>query len=295
MDPEALCKKAGQWITVAIEGHHAWPTVPAIYRFRTYDLLLRPGDNATYSTVSLKYDDYRIDAKEAQKLIMNFISSLAWYEDSPIYLRQWIGGSRCFNIGKPGLALQSKPSTSTLPTFSIKALAVRELPDSLDPNVRATLAFYREGLELDNAAYSFLSFYKIINLFVGPNGAGRKQVKWINDNITLLKDKSDAKKRVDELRKTSNDIGGYLYASCRCAVAHADTGQTFIDPEDVDELMRLNADLPLIRALSQIVIEKEHGVKSRQTIFREHLYELRGFKPILGAKLVEEIAKDEEL
>lgn len=294
VDPERLYKRAGHWVTVGIESHINWPTEISIHQFRGYDLLLRPGDNTTYRSISLKYDDYRIDTNTARKVIMHFASSLAWYEDSPIHLKEWIGGSRCFNLGKPGTGRQTaKPVT---PFLTIKTLGVRDLPDTLDNNARAALAFYREGLALENISYKFLSFYKTINLFVGRNGKSGKQEQWINNNLTCLTRVSDAQKRVDELRKTCADIGKYLYASCRCAVAHADAGMgKFVDPEDIVELTRLNADLPLIRALSQIVIEKEYGIKSRLTIYREHLYELRGFKPILGDELVQRIANGDKI
>lgn len=291
---EVLHKKAGNWVTVGIQTHISWPTEDSIYRFRDYDLLLRSGDNTTYPSISLKYDDYRMDMKTARKVIMHFVSSLAWYEDSPIHLKNWVGGSRCFNLGKPGTGKETaKPIT---PLFPIKALGVRELPDTLEKNERVALAFYREGLALDNIPYKFLSFYKMINLFVGRNGKSGKQVQWINNNLSALTRGSDARKRVDELRKTCSDIGKYLYTSCRCAVAHADADiGEFVDPEDIDELTRLGADIPLIRALSQIVIEKEYGIKSRLTIYREHLYELSGFKAMLSDKLLKQIVNGDKI
>ena len=58
------------------------------------------------------------------------------------------------------------------------------------------------------------------------------------------------------------DIGEYLYASGRCAVAHAGTNPT-VDPEDPEDMDRLCKDLPLIRAMAAHVIEKELNVKSR--------------------------------
>lgn len=293
VDPEKLYKKAGHWVIVGIESHTNWPTEISIYQFRGYDLLLRPGDNRTYPSISLKYDDYHIDMNAARKVIMHFVSSLAWYEDYPIHLKEWTGGSRCFDIGK--LIIPGEPVKSITPMFSVKTLGIRNLPDTLDKNARAALAFYREGLALDSISYRFLSFYKIINLFVGNNGKSHKQERWINDNLASIRQGTDAQKRVDELKKTSADIGNYLYASCRCAVAHADAGQKFVDPEDVEELTRLYADLPLIRDLAKIVIEKEYGIKSRLTIYREHLYELRGFKPLLGDKLVQQIATSDKI
>jgi hypothetical protein len=294
LEPEVLYEKSGKWVTVGIQSHISWPTEVSIYHFRDYDLLLRPGDNTIYTTISLKYDNYGIDENTARKTIMHFVSSLAWYEDSPIYIKAWSGGSRCFNLGRPGIGNESaKPVT---PLFPVKTLGVRELPDTLDKNARAALAFYREGLELDNISYKFLSFYKIINLFVGQNGPSHKQEKFINKNLSFLKPGSDAQKRMEELQNTCSDIGKYLYVSCRCAVAHADADMdNFVDPEDINELTRLNADLPLVRALSQIVIEKEYGIKSRQTIYKEHLYELRGFRKIFGDEILRRVVNDEKI
>jgi len=54
VNSEVLHKKAGHWVTVGIESHISWPTEVSTYRFRNYDLLLRPGDNITYPSISLK-------------------------------------------------------------------------------------------------------------------------------------------------------------------------------------------------------------------------------------------------
>ena len=171
------------------------------------------------------------------------------------------------------------------------------LPDSTDRRARWALAFYREGLSLErsNVAYATLSFFKILNIVADT---GRRQKAWINSNLSDFGSynrlKSEVDSRISELKSSGvTDIGQYLYASCRCAVAHAGMNPT-IDPENLDDLERLSKDLPLIRAMAAHVIERELGVKSHHTVWREHSYELAGFKEIFGAELTAQIMKGEE-
>ncbi|GAI89610.1 unnamed protein product, partial [marine sediment metagenome] len=109
------------------------------------------------------------------------------------------------------------------------------------------------------------------------------QRDWIRQGLDKLTDR-EAIKRAQELSEAGHDVPEYLYISCRCAIAHAGTDPT-VDPEDFDDEMRLRADLPLIKNLVEILIETEFGVKSSRTVWKEHLYELNGFKEIIGPEL----------
>lgn len=44
--------------------------------------------------------------------------------------------------------------------------------------------------------------------------------------------------------------------------------------------------MPAIKALAEFMVEEEFGIKSSQTIWREHLYELNGFKEAIGEELL---------
>ena len=63
-----------------------------------------------------------------------------------------------------------------------------------------------------------------------------------------------ARKRLEELQKLHKDIGEYLYESGRCAVAHA-FNRPLVDPDNPDDTQRLDADLPVIKALAEQMIE----------------------------------------
>jgi hypothetical protein len=62
-----------------------------------------------------------------------------------------------------------------------------------------------------------------------------------------------------------------------------------VDPDDPQDTERLARDLPLMKAVAEYAIEHELGVHSMRTIWREHLYELAGFRESLGVALVNDL------
>jgi hypothetical protein len=68
-------------------------------------------------------------------------------------------------------------------------------------------------------------------------------------------------------------------------MAHA-SRHPIIDPDKPDHMRRLNSELPIMRALAVKAIEEMFGVETPGTNYRKHLYELQGFKEILGPDIV---------
>jgi len=95
----------------------------------------------------------------------------------------------------------------------------------------------------------------------------------------------EAKKRLTELDREGVNIGDYLYQKGRHAIAHADR-EPFVNPDDADDHFRLSLDLPLMRKFSELAIEEQFGIKRRDTIYREHLYELEGFRKLVPSEIV---------
>jgi hypothetical protein len=150
------------------------------------------------------------------------------------------------------------------------------------------LALYREAHNLESDPYRFLGFFKIINILAST---GKQQVAWIAKALPHVSD-HDALERVSELKGQGHDVPKYLYESGRCAVAHA-FSQPLVDPDDPEDLLRLRRDLVVISALAEHAIEHDLGIKSSRTCFREHLYELEGFRALLGPDLVAKLKGDE--
>lgn len=169
--------------------------------------------------------------------------------------------------------------------YTSKFFRITYIPTNLTNNQQLALALFREadGLSHYHYGYSFLSYYKIINL-VKKNG--EKQTKWIRNNLNDLKD--IALTRADELKNDGENIENYLFVSCRCALAHAGVDPT-VNPDDVNDSVRLYKDLPLIRHLAKKMIESHFAIKTDSAVYHEHLYELFGFKQLLGTDLIAEI------
>jgi len=274
-EAEEYSKSKSAWAIANIEQGVGWPDKTLIVSFRGKKLLFLPEDETLVPCIATKVDRAN-SSEEGIELITHYLSTLTWAEGRPIKVKEWTSGG-------PHPFRMAKNSTIRLISGNIDQ---EYFPDPIEPEKRLALALYREAISLDHTAYSFLSYYKIINLKF-PNASGQK--KWIEYNISNVND-SYAVERREELVKSVDSISEYLYVSCRCAIAHAGTEPT-VDPENYEDLKRLNKDLPLIKNLAELLIETEFGIKTRRTIDREHLYELYGFKGIFDGTLITEIKK----
>jgi hypothetical protein len=274
----------GYWVVANVQGSVPWPLQVETVEFRGHRIFLAPRSTATVVADGSILTMYPFAAVKLPaggafeygcRLLSHFLSSLSWVEGAGIAVEHWSAGSRAHPMGE-----------NRMSGLSTAHFELDYLPDPTDQRVRWALAFYREGLSLErfNVAYAALSFFKILNIVVAP---GKAQVAWINANHAAFGATNHAKceitRRITELNQSGiTDIGRYLYGSGRCAVAHAGLKPT-VDPESPEDNERLSKDLPLIRALAAHVIETEFQIKSPHTIWREHLYELAGFKDLLGA------------
>jgi len=266
--------KNGHWVGVSITQGIGWPTKKCMIQYKNQSLALLPDENDQYPAV-VSIIEKGITEEKLRQLILEFISVLSWCHGNYIKIESWIGGSRPFRHGK------SSPIRVISPHFEITYL-----PEIENDKAKLALALFREAQCLSNIAYSFLSYYKIINLRY-PKRAD-KQKKWIKRNLIKIKDRQSLD-RIEELENLNEDITDYLYISCRCAIAHAGTNVT-INPDDFNDNQRLYKDVSIIKALAELMIEYEFGVKTTHTIWQEHLYELNGFKVLFGNKLVEKLA-----
>ncbi len=253
-------------LRIRVETGVPWPTRETVVRFRDHDITLSPETDTLPPTVLLVYDSDNTTQDEALLLVRRFLSSLSWAEGAALQDKESVDGGQPIWIGKGGGRVVS-------PNFRADYL-----PDPADPKASLALALFREALGVNSVPYRFLGFAKILNILYA---AKKDQVTWIDATVGKLQD-NDAKARLAEIRALGQDVGEYLYVSGRCAVAHA-YADPVVDPESPDDLRRLSSDLPLMKALAAHLIEHEMGVKSHATIWREHLYELNGFRDLLGA------------
>ncbi len=251
-----------------------WPDKDTEIEFDGHNLLLRPETKELMPSVAFEFGSKGITYEDAMHLIQRFLSSLSWVENVGIRAEVWTGGGFPTKIGKSANVRHVAPKFDK--TY---------LPNPTDKKQILALAIYRDALGVNSVPYKFLGLARIINII----GKSHVQKKWINDNLSKLTD-PESLNIISALRtKGVTDIGYYLYNSGRSSVAHAE--DEVVNPDIVTDVVRLSRELPLMQDLAELFIENELGIKSQRTIYREHLYELDGFKKIISQTLIDEAKK----
>lgn len=282
-EAKRLADEKGDWIVAVIETKVFWPKVMQVvsYEGKTFLLLplgepLPPYYISQLPAIALRVDAYKLTRIKARQEIMRFASALSWREGGKIEIVSWTGG----NIPRSMGIMRNNTITDYMSSEFLPAL-----PDEISATA---LAFYREGVSLDNPFYAFLSFYKAFSVAV-PDGRNRGQ--WFKNKMVDIDD-HDAKKRLGELESKDVDVSNYLYEQGRNAIAHADR-EPFVNPDSTDDRFRLSLDLCLMRNFAELAIEDELGIKRRNTISREHLYELEGFRSLIPKEIIDQYKRGE--
>jgi len=274
-EAEALLKQPGPWALGALQQSIGWTQELATVDFKGHTFVLLPETDQLLPAIAV-----REDPDHGRRLLMEFVSALTWSTPGAVTIQNFTGGSHPFRVAK---------NTGGRQIVTAHRFQIDYLPAPDDGNTKLALAFYHEGTTLIHVhvPYSFLSFYKIINLVGGQRGAA--QIAWMNERIPQIKGHGTAERLKKLQMDNIDDIGNYLYQSGRCAIAHAgDPRNPIVDPHNVEDQKRLSADLPLIANLAEIAIE-EMGVKTSMTVYREHRYELSALERLLDPGLVEQL------
>ena len=233
------------WMIITLETQLDWPTEETRVEFEGHALFLRPPDRDCQADIRLEYEHPQSE-RQAYETICRFLSILSWSRRRPARVARRIGCSGPDLRLAKGVLVPDLRKDYCLPKYV-------QLPS--DPKALLALALYREALSHWDTPYGFLGYFKIINILYSNR---KKQISWVNRTIPRLSD-PQARKRVDELAHSEPDIGHYLYTSGRCAVAHANTNPV-VDPDSAEDVFRLSADMPLMRALAEHLIEHELGI-----------------------------------
>ena len=168
---EISLKSAGSWIVANIEQTIGWPEENIIIKYEGSDLhLLTYTEQDFMPAVAIRIAN-GISNDEAKAKITRFLSALNWVSGGLIRIDYWTGGGRL---------IRSKNTKGM--KYTAKSFRITYIPSNLTNDQQLALALLREAdsLSYSNYGYSFLSYYKIINL-VKKNG--EKQKKWIRNNL----------------------------------------------------------------------------------------------------------------
>ncbi|MDP8212070.1 MAG: hypothetical protein P9X22_02110 [Candidatus Zapsychrus exili] len=234
------------WLNLGISGGGCWPSKEEKINFGGHELLLKPATRKTEQSVHVNLRKEKISWIDAMTLVNRFLSILSWCG----------GGNKGMDvIDGAGVSGSVAPVTIPLRTRMIGSSIAFPFYRDVEKDSKAclALALYREGLVIDSVPLSFLSFFKIINIFYND----KTIIEGLRNLLPQIK-YEHVKKRIDELKESVKDIARYLYER-RCAIAHAFTDPT-IDPDNVTESRDVSQDVWIIRAVADYLIESRLGV-----------------------------------
>ena len=274
------------WLVVDFESNERDPrTTPLRTEYDGLTIHIQPRMDE-YCDVMSTFVRPGEDLQQIRLKLNRFLSAMAWKDNNAYVTRGGTaGGARLEDEDKPRFNYLEK---RRITGYVISRFDFEHLVVATDDRQRLALALFRDGLNSDNEFYKFLSYYKIVNIL---HSRPDDQMRWINGSIPSLK--FDAAKRAQELSSVS-DIGKYLYVQGRTAIAHA-FGRPIRDPDEPSDRMEIRSDCSLIKALAERLIEHELGIPSLHTVWGEHLYELAGFKLLLGDELSAKLTRAESV
>jgi hypothetical protein len=275
--PELM--KHGNWKCLNIDNRVAWPTTPQQFEFEGHAIWVIPATTDHYPGLAINRPS-DLPEDECWAMLHRALSMLAWQQNAGVVVLYRSGGSI-----PQMMRMNEKPVAFVRASFDLT-----ELPQPTTGRAKLALALMREARSLNHPAFAFLSFYKVIETAI-PNG--KERANWIDANIENLG--ARGKEAVEELKPTvSGNLGAHLRESGRHAIAHARL-HSVINPDDPRDATRLRNELPIMEALAERAIEERLGVQTTHTILREHLYELRGWKDLVGTTIVTKVSAGESI
>lgn len=254
---------------MGVKGDVGWPSEEQEVTFKGLALELVPETETLAPSIVVRLDGTR-SQDEVRRMLQEFLSGLVWARDLP--------AAETFSTFSTGAPLGvGKGANLRMINDSI----VEYVPAPQDDKAKLALAIYREARSVNMIPYEFLGYFKVLNVI---HDKGKEQKSWIRQAVGMLTDLR-AKERLLEISNSGEDVGDYLYVSGRCAVAHA-FNDPIVNPDDPADVGRLYRDLPVIKELARYAIEHELGVQSESTVWKEHLYELVGFREMFGPGIV---------
>lgn len=255
--------KRGHWIVATLATSIPWPVKTHKIVYLGQDFWIIPPTENTSPSVAMRVE--RDATSEHRTQMMRFLSVLSWTQGSGIRVTGFGGGSMPFltsGRGAGGYVLTGD-------------FVARDLPEP-DAQGQLALALMREARGLEHSAYSFLTFYRVLEAAL-PKGLARGE--WITDALEKLE--GQAKEALGKVKARGiADVGEHIQRARRQAIAHA-AKQPIMDPDDYSVVRELYEELPLIQGLAERAIEEIFGIPTASSIYRAHLYELAGFREFI--------------
>jgi hypothetical protein len=247
------------WMNFAVRPGFSWPNTPVEIPVDAATVVLSPETSELACTASL-FDASGFEFDEGATRLSKFLSRLAWSQRGAIEEHFAVGTNNPKQPGRLGKGTYAMSGWATVDPWHQLYLPAVPTPDA-----GLSLALFREGMSLNSEPLRFLSLFKVLNIVFS---SGPKQQQWINSNLHRVKGGPELE-RLSQLQAQHRDIGEYLYVQGRCAVAHA-YSTPVADPDDYADRRRLRDDLPLIRLMAELCIERELNVPTTDSFLAAH-------------------------
>ncbi len=258
---DALAKVAGRfgWLTAGVTSSIAWPEDDVWVEYDGNEYLLHGArqEDGHRLTPCISTPANRDQVDEALSHLYRFTSVFGFYKRGYVDITGQIWGSRMIRYSAGN-------SHQTLLQAGTRTFDCNHMPVIEDDQVRKALAFLREGRKLKHVhePYSFLSFFKVIESQFQANA----RIAWVEQNLALITEER-AVARINELRSQGINVNQHLFASGRCAVAHASVGGNIVDPDIPADRKRIASDLDIIEALANRYIKFDAGVPDESALY----------------------------
>lgn len=276
-ETEPILATNGNWVCLGISPRTAWPVRPQSTTFAGQLIWIVPTTLEAHAGVAVNMPQ-GLERDEAEAILYRFLSVISWREEIALTVADRSGG----NLPRMMGLNNDKPSPPR------EAFDFIDLICPEEENTRLALAFMREGRGINHFGYAFLSFWRVLEVAFPSTQA---RIEWMAESLPTLTGAGVAEALASLANQGIADVGRHLFASGRCAIAHAN-GQPIINPDDPRDARRLMNELPLVKELAVRVMDDRFGIQTRMQIYREHLYELNGWKNRIGHDVVEQLLHD---
>lgn len=272
--------KPGDWSLINIEPRMAWPISPQSFSFEDHEIWIIPITEDAYPGLAVR--NPCVGREDAYAMLYRALSVISWMKDAGANVVSKGGGSPLF----PSYGSEDRRAMILPDPFDLT-----DFPELQCENAKLALALLREGRGLRHPAYSFVSFYRVIERAIPQ---GKERGPWMTDAITRLSSHR-AKEALASLREHfDGDVGKHLRESGRGAAVHA-VKEPIANPDNPADYLRLSNELPIIEELAVLAVSDHFGLQTSHQIWSDHLYELRGWKAIFGKELVDSILRGDEI
>jgi hypothetical protein len=269
--------ESGSWIVAELQTSLAWPTTQQKVTYLDRDYWLIPTSRESFPAVTTKRHHQNL--REDQTELLRFLSALSWAEDKGVLLEDFSGGNL------PRVMRRQRAMLGIITGY----LDLPYLPIPTNDDGRMALALMREGRGLQHSAYAFLSLWRALEVAIEAKDRGA----WLTEALAALGDHHAEEALQRLLGRGITDVAAHLKDQRRHAIAHGRRSPR-VDPDDASISEQLREELPIIERLAEMAIEQKLGIHTSHTVYREHLYELAGFKERIGPDVLADIFADPE-